>query len=129
MEFILTHPDIGIKEILVIFEGVPYEANSDHPWWDEIIRLCLADDPRVLDLFPIRPVQTASKEIPVEEADAPVETEPRWPPTERYDAIRSWGHVAEQMQDEIDYLTSGLRTYAEHAYAEVMQGLQRFYHD
>jgi hypothetical protein len=56
MEFALTHPDTGIKEILVLFDGVPYEANSDHPWWDEIIRLCLADDERVLDLFPIRPV-------------------------------------------------------------------------
>lgn len=63
MEFVLTHPDTGTKGILVIFDGVPYEANSDHPWWDEIVRLCLADDERVLDLFPIRPVQKPSQEI------------------------------------------------------------------
>lgn len=75
MEFTLTHPDSGIKDILVIFDGVPYEANSDHPWWDEIIRLCLADDPRVLDLFPIRPVQQPSEEVPYEGP-----TEPRWLP-------------------------------------------------
>ena len=76
MEFALTHPDTGIKEILVIFDGVPYEANSDHPWWDEIIRLCLADDERVLDLFPIRPVQKPSEEIPIEEAALPVPEDP-----------------------------------------------------
>ena len=89
MEFTLTHPDSGIKDILVIFDGVPYEANSDHPWWDEIIRLCLADDPRVLDLFPIRPVQQPSEEIPFEEALAaheegaeedPFAASPRWLP-------------------------------------------------
>jgi hypothetical protein len=74
MEFVLTHPDLGLKQILVIFDGVPYEADSDHPWWDEIMRLCLADDPRVLDLFPIRPVQKPSKEVPYE---AP---EPQWLP-------------------------------------------------
>ena len=71
MEFTLTHPDSGIKDILVIFDGVPYEANSDHPWWDEIIRLCLEDDPRVLDLFPIRPVQKPSEEIPYEPEGEP----------------------------------------------------------
>lgn len=70
MEFALTHPDTGIKQITVIFDGVPYEADSNHPWWDEIVRLCLADDERVLDLFPIRPVQKASQEIPLEEAEA-----------------------------------------------------------
>jgi hypothetical protein len=57
MEFTLTHPDIGIKNILVLFDGVPYEADSNHPWWDEIVDLVLDDDPRVLDLFPIRSVQ------------------------------------------------------------------------
>ncbi len=64
MEFTLTHPDTGLKQILVIFDGVPYEADSEHPWWDEIVRLCLADDSRVLDLFPIRPIQQPSEEIP-----------------------------------------------------------------
>lgn len=78
MEFVLTHPDTGIKEILVIFDGVPYEANSDHPWWDEIVRLCLADDARVLDLFPIRPVQQPSEEVPFE--GEPEEEQPRWLP-------------------------------------------------
>lgn len=63
MEFVLTHPALGLKEILVIFDGVPYEADSDHPWWNEIIRLCLEDDPRVLDLFPVRVVQQPSAEI------------------------------------------------------------------
>lgn len=55
MEFVLTHPDTGTKSILVLFDGVPYEADSDHPWWDEIVDLVLEDDLRVLDLFPIRP--------------------------------------------------------------------------
>jgi hypothetical protein len=65
MEFVLTHPDTGIKSILVLFDGVPYEADSDHPWWDEIVDLVLDDDPRVLDLFPIRPVQQPSTEVEV----------------------------------------------------------------
>lgn len=63
MEFVLTHPDTGTKNILVLFDGVPYEADSDHPWWDEIVDLVLEDDPRVLDLFPIRPVQQPSTEV------------------------------------------------------------------
>lgn len=62
MEFVLNHPDEGLKNIVVLFDGVPYEANSDHPWWDEIIDLVLDDDPRVLDLFPIRSVQQPSLE-------------------------------------------------------------------
>lgn len=82
MEFVLTHPDSGLKQILVIFDGVPYEADSTHLWWDEIVQLCLKDDERVLDLFPPRTVQTASVEIPIEEADPPVEAEPRWLPTD-----------------------------------------------
>lgn len=65
MEFVLTHPDTGTKSILVLFDGVPYEADSDHPWWDEIVDLVLEDDPRVLDLFPIRPVQQPSAEVEV----------------------------------------------------------------
>ncbi len=80
MEFTLTHPDSGIKDILVIFDGVPYEANSYHPWWDEIIRLCLADDPRVLDLFPLRPVQKSSEEVPFEEFSEDASTHPEEPP-------------------------------------------------
>jgi hypothetical protein len=60
MEFTLTHPDVGTKTILVLFDGVPYEADSNHPWWDEIVDLVLDDDPRVLDLFPIRSVQQPS---------------------------------------------------------------------
>jgi hypothetical protein len=63
MEFTLTHPDIGTKSILVLFDGVPYEADSNHPWWEEIVDLVLDDDPRVLDLFPIRPVQQPSVNI------------------------------------------------------------------
>jgi hypothetical protein len=54
MEFTLTHPDIGTKNILVLFDGVPYEADSNHPWWHEIVDLVLDDGPRVLDLFPMR---------------------------------------------------------------------------
>lgn len=76
MEFVLTHPDSGLKQILVLFDGVPYEADSDHPWWDEIVRLCLADDARVLDLFPIRSVQQASEEVPFEGEPE----QPRWLP-------------------------------------------------
>jgi hypothetical protein len=60
MEFVLAHPDIGPKSILILFDGVPYEADSNHPWWEEIVDLALEDDPRVLDLFPIRPVQQPS---------------------------------------------------------------------
>jgi hypothetical protein len=69
MEFTLTHPDSGLKSIVVLFDGVPYEANSDHPWWDEIVDLVLEDDPRVLDLFPIRPVQQPSTLIEGEPAE------------------------------------------------------------
>lgn len=65
MEFVLTHPNTGTKSILVLFDGVPYEADSDHPWWDEIVDLVLEDDPRVLDLFPIRPVQQPSAKVEV----------------------------------------------------------------
>jgi hypothetical protein len=79
MEFTLTNPDTGIKDILVIFDGVPYEADSNHPWWDEIVRLCVADDPRVLDLFPIRSVQRPSEEIAFED-DSTHPEEPRWLP-------------------------------------------------
>ena len=61
MEFRLDHPDTGLKTILVIFDGVPYEADSDHPWWNEIIDLCLRDDPRVVDLFPKRTYQKPSE--------------------------------------------------------------------
>jgi hypothetical protein len=69
MEFVLTHPDEGLKNITVLFDGVPYVADSDHPWWDEIIDFVLDDDPRVLDLFPIRSVQQPSTEAePDEEA-------------------------------------------------------------
>lgn len=92
MEFVLTHPDSGLKQILVIFDGVPYEADSTHLWWDEIVQLCLKDDERVLDLFPPRTVQTASVEIPIEEADPPVEAEPRWLP-----------HNVELDEDEEDH--------------------------
>ena len=67
MEFVLTHPDLGVKQILVIFDGVPYEADSTHRWWNEIVQLCIADDPRVLDLFPDRSVQQPSEEIALPE--------------------------------------------------------------
>jgi len=60
MEFTLTHPDIGKASVLLVFDGVPYEADSDHPWWNEIIDLLLKDDDRVVDLFPIRPFQRPS---------------------------------------------------------------------
>lgn len=60
MEFTLTHPDSGLASIVVLFDGVPYEANSNHPWWEEIVDLVLEDDPRVLDLFPIRSIQQPS---------------------------------------------------------------------
>lgn len=76
MEFTLTHPDSGIKDILVIFDGVPYEADSNHSWWDEIVYGCWNDDPRVLDLFPIRLIQRPSEEVPFSEDDS----KPRWLP-------------------------------------------------
>ena len=77
MEFVLTHPDTGLKQILVIFDGVPYEADSDHRWWNEIVQLCIADDPRVLDLFPPCLVQEPSVEVPFEPEE---EETPRWLP-------------------------------------------------
>lgn len=61
MEFVLNHPDTGPATLLLIFDGVPYEADSSHPWWEEIIDLCLEDDARVVDLFPIRPFQRPSR--------------------------------------------------------------------
>lgn len=51
MEFLLTHPDEGIKNIIILFDGVPYETDSTHPRWDEIIDLVLEDDAKVIDLL------------------------------------------------------------------------------
>lgn len=69
MEFTLTHPDVGPKSILLLFDGVPYLAYSDHPWWDEIVDLALEDDPRVLDLFALYPPEPDEVETkgPVDE--------------------------------------------------------------
>jgi len=61
MEFVLNHPDTGKATVLLIFDGVPYEADSDHVWWEEIIDLLLEDDERVVDLFPKRDFQRASE--------------------------------------------------------------------
>src|ERR1700677_51940 len=69
MEYTLTHLNVGTATLLVLFDGVPYEADSNHPWWDEIVDLVLEDDPRVLDLFPIRPVQQPSNLIENEDFD------------------------------------------------------------
>ena len=133
MEFALTHPDSGLKEILVIFDGVPYEANSDHPWWDEIIRLCLADDERVLDLFPIRPVQTASREIPIEEADPPVDEEAEeWEDLygiamrrvfELRDDLREAEANTAEERGRSGFLEAAIRQYASHVYREIMNSI------
>lgn len=72
MEFILTHPDAGTKTITVLFDGVPYETDSTNQWWEEIVDLVLEDDSRVLDLFPIRPVQQPSVLIEEEPDDEPI---------------------------------------------------------
>lgn len=88
MEFTFTKPDVGPIHILVIFDGVPYEADSTHPWFAEIVDLVCHDDPRALDLFPICSVQQPSEHI-VESVDDP-------PP----DGYASWGdYYAEE-----DYL-------------------------
>lgn len=55
MEFALTHPDTGLKHLLIIYEGVPYEVDSDHPWWKKIVHLTLNNDPHVIDLLTIIP--------------------------------------------------------------------------
>lgn len=70
MEFVLNHPDEGTKNIVILFEGVPYEADSNHPWWDEIVYGAFDDDPRVLDLIPIRSVQQPSQEIEIDDNEA-----------------------------------------------------------
>ena len=82
MEFVINHPDEGLATILVLFDGVPYEADSEHLWWAEIIELAFEDDPRVLDLFPIRPVQRPSEELDpalLIQDEEPIEM-PRWQP-------------------------------------------------
>ena len=54
MEFLLTHPDTGLKTITILKpDGVPYEADSNHPWWEEIVTGAFNDDERIFDLFSI----------------------------------------------------------------------------
>lgn len=62
MEFTLTHPDAGPKSILLLYDGVPYLAHSDHPWFYEIVDLALEDDPRVLELFALCPQELDAEE-------------------------------------------------------------------
>lgn len=64
MEFTITQSDLGNANITLLLDGVPYEADSTHPWWEEIVDLALENDPRVVDLFPIRPIQQPSEEVP-----------------------------------------------------------------
>lgn len=43
---------------------------------------------------------------------------------QREDDVRSWGLVAQQTQQEIDYLTSGLKNYAAHAWNDIKRDLE-----
>jgi hypothetical protein len=55
MEFVLTHPDVGLETISILKpDGVPVEADSNHPWWNEIVDFVLRDDERALALFPLK---------------------------------------------------------------------------
>ncbi len=58
MDYTLTHFENGDEHIRVLVDDVPYEADSNHPWWDEIVDLVMNNERRVLDLFPFRCAQT-----------------------------------------------------------------------
>jgi hypothetical protein len=54
MNFTLNHFDDGIEHLSVdLGDAGIYEADSDHPWWDEIVDLVANEDWRVRDLFPL----------------------------------------------------------------------------
>lgn len=59
-------------------------------------------------------------------ADMVVRQRDEWERTarQRHEDVRSWVRVAQQMQEEIDFLTSGLQNYASHAWNDIKRELK-----
>jgi hypothetical protein len=112
MEFTLTHPDSGQANILVLFDGVPYEADSNHPWWDEILALTFKDDPRVIDLFSLASVERKRKRSMQDQIEALEEANEFL-----CDSLREW-------QERAWLLESAVKTYAGHVWNDIKQKLK-----